>query len=165
MAQQAERPLETEDMSPSVVLGPWMAFVEQITSPAELQALGHAVEAVRAEMQVVGFDYAQAMWCLEHRWQGTVHELLQWQGMFTRDVQQACWHWQQAAMWLRAYGEQRKGSAYAVLYEHAHSQQQRVVERGEALWGCMVELCQQEGISVPGAVVSSATAATAGEGW
>jgi hypothetical protein len=151
-------------MSPSAVLEPWIAFVEQVTRPEELQALRHAVEAVRAEMQAVGFDYARAMWCLEHRWQGTAHELLQWQNLFTRDVQQAIWHWEQVIMWLPASGEPHQSSAYAGFYEHARSQQQRVAERCEALWGRVVELCQQEGIVLPGAVVSSPTAATAGEG-
>src|SRR2546423_15099832 len=139
-------------ISPSAVLQPWTGFVEHVTSPAELQALGHAVEAVRVEMQAVGFDYERAMWCFEHRWEGTAQEVLQWQSMFTRDVQQAIWHWEQAAVWLQEYGEQRKGSVYATLCEHARRQQQRVAQRCEVLWERVIALCQQEGIAAPGEV-------------
>ena len=164
MAQQAERPLEVENMSPAVVLEPWITFVEQVTSLAELQVVRHAVAAVCMEMQAVEFDYERALWCLEHRWEGTAQEVLHWQEMFMRDVQQAIWHWEQVIMWLPASGEPHKGPVYAALYEHARRQQQRVLERGEDLWEHLVELCQQAGIVVPGTVVSSPPAATAGEG-
>ena len=165
MGQRTEGSFEAEGMSPSAVLQPWIAFVEQVTSPAELQALGHAVEAVRVEMQAVNFDYERAMWCLEHQWEGTSQELLCWQSMFTRDVQQAIWHWEQAGMWFREYGEQHKGQIYTSLCEHAHRQQQRVAQRSEELWERVVVLCQQGGIAIPGEVASSSTAAIVGEGW
>jgi hypothetical protein len=68
-------------------------------------------------------------------------------------------------MWLPASGEQHKGSAYAVLYEHARTQQQRVAERCEALWGRLVELCREGGVAVPAGEVSSPPGVTLGEAW
>ncbi len=135
---------DAADLSPSVLLQPWLALGAQVTLQAELTALGHALEAVSAEMEAAQ-SFAHAIWWMSTR-EGIVEHALGWLTMMIHDLQQAVWHWDKALSWLKEHGDPQKEALYASLAQHGLAQQQRLIQQIEQGRRRVVMLCQEWGV-------------------
>ena len=139
---------ESFQCSPVIVLQPWMAMVQEVTTTAELSAMAHAVEAARYELEAFWY-YRYAMSWLPYGEVSSISFALDWLKAMAQSLQRASWHWHQAQQWLTKYGEAHKAALYRPLLTQGSAQHERVTQVGIEVRRQVARLCQQWHLAIP----------------
>lgn len=142
-------PFERPTLSPQELLAPWLAFVAQATTSAELQAVGHALDATCCELDLLhSFEHGVSF--VRCGYAELMPNALSYLRTAQQSHTQALWHWQKAVNWLQEFGREAQQALYAPLLAHAQQQQERLVELAGQLGEQVTRLCQEWGVTLEG---------------
>src|SRR5580700_5827533 len=116
------------------VLRSWLVFVEQAMTTCELRAVREATDALLSEWDAYA-SYEGGVWWVQR---GEMTYAVSTFQLALHDLRQASGKWEQAAKWLREYGDASKTAWYQPLYGHVLEQQQRLSKVGDK-WQCNIE--------------------------